>query len=463
MSEFRVRTRVSKIMEAHATTGRKLSTKEDVLAARHLFSSLHHLEHLAVLAAQRGNCVEGQLEDELVHREVFGELARMHGGVEPCPGPAQALIDYLAGLEGEMSLATLNVVAESWLDTVFHHLEKIDLAPSVFAAIEEDEARHTYGALQSARPDPDEVRPVVKELEKLLLEISASGTFMLPMAWFLGPAGVAEMGLSIARSHARACRHLQVEPDLRNMVISSRAARFLDRTAPKEFPANEWQRLKLENWKSNAPQLCFVDVPLDPAITNPAKLQAQMIHALGRILAREPHLRIVTRRDRLFQTDHPVVGLRSLYSDDHVITLYISRPERFRPRKIISLLNKQLKKIKSDPYEPYDGAIDIARDLAPLVPPNRCSVVVSYNGGYGGLYGTGPLSDMEGIPCSVTIGEPRWTMDPAPGTRHSEPIKPRFVTTVCVQMDHRVGDGRHVGLLAKSLTTEMPIVQREGL
>jgi len=83
---------------------------------------------------------------------------------------------------------------------------------------------------------------------------------MLPMAWFLGATGVANIGLCISRSHARACNHLRVEPSLEKLILSCRAARFLDRTAPQQIEANEWQRLKMEIWKTSAPQYCFVDM-----------------------------------------------------------------------------------------------------------------------------------------------------------------------------------------------------------
>lgn len=451
-----VEDRVERILTDYIGDDKRIDTRsgQNMLAARHLFSTLSHLEHLAELAAERGDCIEGQLEDERVHRIVFRRLAEIHGGLEPCPAPAQKLIDYISGLEGEMSLATLNLVAESWLDTVFHHLEGCSLARTVFESIEEDEARHTYGALQSARPDPEQIEPVLRDLEKLLIEISVSGEFMLPMAWFLGPAGVSRMGLDICRAHERACQHLGVSPDLYDLEVSCRAARFLDRTAPAPWPMNEWERLKFATFDKHAPQLCFVDA--ETRTENPVRLQAEIIHALGRILAREPELRKVQRAGSLFVTDHPVVGMRALYDDDRVITMFISRPERYNPRKLVGMLNKQLKRFKSKPYEPYDGPIAIAPHLSDLLPPNRCSVVISYNGKHGGLYGYGPLSEHEGIPCSVTIGEPHWK----PITEDGKSFCFKRVVTLCVQMDHRVGDGRHIGLLAKSLVTELDMIQR---
>jgi len=169
------------------------------------------------------------------------------------------------------------------------------------------------------------------------------------------------------------------------------------------------------------------------------------------------------RRDTLFRTDHPVIGLRALYDEDRVITMFVSRPEKSRPKKIIHLLNRQMKRIKSEPYEPYEGVINVAPQLKDLVPPQRCNIVVTYNGEFGGLFGVGPLSDMEGIPTSVTIGEPRWIMNATKVVDDVVHFDRKFVASICVQMDHRVGDGRHVGMLAKKLISEMKIVQAEGL
>ena len=462
----RVAERVAGIVASARASGLPMTQKEDVLAARHLFSTLSALERIAVLAAERGDGIPGQLEDEHVHRDGFAALAEMHGGLEEAPLPAQKLIDYLSDLEGEASLAALNVVAESWLETVFHHLGKAGVCDEVFKIVEDDEHRHAHDALALARPDPDEIEPVVRDLEKMLMEISMSGEFMLPMAWFLGPTGVANMGSDIAKSHARACEHLGVAPALRDLAMSCKIARILDRTKPTEVEMNEWERLKLETWHTVAPQYCVVDVETNTA--NLFKLQAQLVVAAGRVLARYPRLRNVVRRKQLYRTDHPCVGVRELYDPDRVITLFVSRPEKYSVRHVSKMLIKQKRRFLDEPYEPYRGPISTCAKLVDLMPPNRCSLVISCNASFGGLFGVGPLSEYEGVPASVTIGEVQMKPfmadpfdDPFSGqrVRYNDTVKWRQVVTLTVQLDHRVGDGKEIGWLASQLREELPRVQ----
>lgn len=424
----------------------------DRIAARHLFSILSRLEEIAVLAAERGDCVAGQLEDELVHREAFRRLASANGGFTSCPRPAAALISYLSRLSGEMSMATLNVVAESWLETVFESLAGCrGLASSVFKMVEDDEHRHSHAALSAARPDPSSSAPIIADLERLLTAIAVSPEFMAPMVWFLGAGGAADMGDKIRERHIVACEHLGVKPNLERLRRVCRAARLMDRSSPQLIEMNEWENLKVDTWHEPAPQLCFVDVAVGAA--QPAKILATAVTAVGRALTEWPKLRNVCRGDRLYRTRHPVIGVRELHGGDKVMTVYLTNPGRKGWRGTLSALARKRKKLLNKPYAPYWEPGSGLREMTEILPPSRCNAVVSSNGSHGGLFGVGPLSNVEGVPISITIGaaqvKPVWRGEWLPET----------TVTLCVQMDHRVGDGAEVGRLATEVKKHMEDVQ----
>ena len=421
---------------------------KDKLAARHLFSSLGHLESIAVIAAKRGDAIEGQYEDELVHMYTFFELADRLGGVVDPSEPVVKLVNYLESLEGEDSLAALNVVAESWLETVFESLADAGIASEMIEVIEEEEHRHCHDALENARPDPEAFEIVVRDLEQMLLKISYTAEFMLPLVHLMGQENVSNMGIAICDAHERGCKHLGIEPDLYDMRLASRALRMLQRTAPEPVDMNEWERTKVATWTDPAPQYCYFDLPLKD--TNPIKIQAKTIECIGRIMARYPKLKNVVRGDQIYRTDTPLIGLRALYDDERVMTLWVSRAHRKDWKDIVRILNRQKKKIKDEPYEPYHGVISLGKDLEELYPPHRSSCVVTYNGDFGGSFGTGPLSGIEGVPMIVTIGRPQ--MKPV---WDGEGFVPKLVATTCIMCDHRTLDGKDIGKMSDELIREM--------
>jgi hypothetical protein len=426
---------------------------DDILAGRYLFSHLAHLEDIAVLAAHRGNCIENQLEDELVHRKTFETIAEHFGGMVEPSYEIKQIMNYLMTLTGEDSLAALNVVAENWLETVFVSLYKSGLCTDMFKLIGEEEKRHSHEALEQARPDPDAFSEIVQDLEDMLTKISMSPEFMIPLHWFMGTENMALMGLKIAEKHEEACKHLGVQADLHALKVSSRSAKFLNRTAPVPVEMSDWEYVKQQTWDDHAPQYCFIEHEVKE--TNPLKLQAKLMEAAACVMKRHPRFRNVLRRGQIYRTDHPVIGMRTLYDDEQVLTLYVSRPEKKGWKGTIRNLAKTKRRVKEKPYEPYPGGVRLTPELKNLFPPNRCSLVVTYNGDWGGDFGVGPLSDMEGIPCSLTIGRIREIKDVEEDEFGLVYITKKKVSTFCLMMDHRTGDGKDIGLFLKETLREL--------
>ena len=410
------------------------------------------------MAAYKGDCIKDQLEDEVVHRETFRKIAESLGGMVEPSYEIKKIMKYLMTLEGEDSLAALNVVAESWLETVFVSLYKAGFCTKLFKQIGEEEARHSHEALELARPEPKAFEEVVRDLEEMLTHISMSPEFMIPLNWFLETENMSNMGLEIARRHEIACSHLGITPDLSDIKISSRSARFLDRTRPVPVEMSEWEMVKQQTWDNYAPQYCFIEHEVTEA--NPFKLQAKLMECAGRVMNRNPRLRNVLRNNQIYRTDHPVVGMRTLYDDEQVMTLYVSRPEKKGWKGCIHNMAKTKRRIKKKPYQPYQGGVRLTPELRILFPPNRCSLVITYNGDWGGDFGVGPLSDMEGIPCSLTVGrikkvvEPELIVEPVYGFSEYQ-FADKLKAVFCLQMDHRTGDGKDIGLFLTEILKEL--------
>lgn len=411
----------------------------DRTAARHLFSTLRHLEQIAVMAAERGDSIEGQLEDEYVHRGTFEALANRYGGLLPPCDEVQRLVDYLTAQEGDMSLAMLNVVAESWLETVFGHIGSWGYVDALMAVIEEDEERHVHDALEMAKPDPEQAEPTLRELEKMLSDIAQSAAFMLPLIYFGGEEAVCAMGMDLCAAHERGCRHLGIEPNTHQIRLFCRAQRLFARTKPEALEMHEGQVTLMRLYPELSPMLLWFDMPF--GTSNGGKIQAQVATALACILARYPELRTVTRRGQLYRVQDTTIALRTAFDEYRPANVFVTNGQYKIWQETLTQMRRRTKRLRAHTYRPVP---DLGNGLADLLPPSRCAVAVNFNGQFGGIGGTGPLSDIEGIPTLVTIGEPR-------------PAENGYVATVTILMDHRCGAGRHIGALKRELETELAL------
>ena len=405
----------------------------DRLAARHLFSEFCHLETIAVMAAERGDAIEGQLEDEHVHHETFRRLAEMFGGlVEPCE-EIQDLIDFLTGLEGEASLAALNVTAESWLETVFDHVAEWGVCDDLMRSIEEDEERHVHDALDLARPPAEVIRPIMQTLERMLERIAVAPAFMLPLIYFGGESRVCDMGEGLCAAHERACSHLGIESRTHRVRLLCRSQRIWSRRKPDPVELGPWDLTKMRLWSEPSPMMLWFEA--DVGRVNGYQLQAKTVGALARLLQLYPRLRFVTRRGQLWRAKEPIVAVRGLYDDRAVMNVFIPGAENRTWRGVLSQMNRRFKRARRVDYHPLPAMPD---GLDKLLPPSRVAAAVNYNGIHGGIGGTGPLSDVEGIPILVTLGE---VVDGR--------------VTITILMDHRVGDGQDIGCLKHGLLKEL--------
>jgi hypothetical protein len=403
-------------------------------AARLLFSLLAHVETVAIVAAQRGGGVREQLEDELVHHESFKRIAEQLGGLEPRFPELQELISYIDSLEGDVSLAILNIVAEGWIANVFRSIASWRyLSPELWQIVGAEEERHCHEALEMARPDPEQTLPYLRQIEEHIYEVGRHPRFLLPLSFLGGVENVARMGLGSVEQHRRACAHLGVEPgeEVRDMEKSCRAA--LLQPLPEEVEPNAFQVSAMRMWKQPAPITDFVSVHLPGSH---ADREARVVQALAAVLARYPELNRTVAAGKLYRPPRVRIGVRRLYDNaDLITTVYVADPHRLSVGLIKARLRRRMERIREHPYEP---APDLT-GLEQFLPGPACVATVSYCAHFGVEHGQTAFSPWEGSTISLGVGQ-----DPTDPDR----------LILGITCDHRVFGGRHVGLLVREIKKE---------
>lgn len=410
-------------------------------ALRYLFTSLFYLEAIAQLAAERGRGIPGQVEDEIVHGKTFGALAEAFGGLESCPSSIQELTLFIEALDGELSLAVLNIVAETWLENVFRHIGKWGIAPSMFQAIADEERRHSHEALQLAKPEPGEAKPFIRELERLLYSIILDPYFTFPLAFLSGVRAMGYLNKSITEGHISACEALGVQPSaaLHEVVRCGNDA-IMD-ARPASLQLTPWEASAF-NVTFQGPIVAYLDTPYRGP-KDRAFVEAVVLWALSTALGTHPRLNrsLNVARQEIYQCKDVQVGVRRLYDTlGDVMTV-----------PIVNGFRRDLQELKKDVrgrsirqrMMPYPQTPDLT-PLARIIPPPRISATLVNMMGSGIERGRAALADMEGASISVGIASiedlpTRWVLGLTKWVPHIR---------LSVVMDHRCHNGKELGLLA---------------
>lgn len=433
-----------------------------------MMSEFYYLEEIAVMAALKGDQIPGQLEDEFSHRESFRLIADHYGGLQAPSDEVVELLSYLDEQQGAMSIAMLNIVGESWLETVFDAASTWGYFDEFFEIIREEEERHVHDAWNLELPPPEEVEPVVRDLEKLLGNIMASYKFTLPMVYVCGAKEASKVGVGICKAHEKACAHLGITDDVKEIEASCRAQIIQFSNLPEKLEMNNWEKTRVNLWREPAPMVGFYKCRF--LSKNSVKNTLLMVQAACRVLDIAPEFKKVVRNNQLYQTKKSVVGFRFRYDEDHISNVFIEGASKYTLRKLISRSNKIMKKIRAKEFVeiPYFG------EYLQLMPPSRCPVSINYNDGFG-FNVHGPLNNVEGIPIQVMVGqlEPKIiynqqdldNISTQNGTGSMNPVfqnlrhHVEYEATVSVTMDHRVGDGKDISKFGRLLYEQLNKIQ----
>ena len=399
-------------------------------AERRAFCNLADLESIAVLAAQRGDGVAGQLEDELRHRALFVCEAELRGGYAPRQSPAlNDLSDYLNGLDGNDSLLALNVVAERWLANIMAVLARRGFAEELLADIEIDERRHCAIAPVVFI----NAETIIGDLERLLKRLTNDPQFIAPFAPLIGADGLIEMGRAVCDAHEAACTLIGIRPQLRQIRAQMSVWAGGLRRLPIPVEMSAWQTAKQTMWQDSNEAALIFQSPLQTGSAAPAKVQAVVVAALGRVLARMPEARLVARGGQLYAAGDPSIAVRCTHNDGQVESVIIRQPNRLGWREIVRVLNIRIKRLRKADYKPPPDT----RGVEDMLLPSPVVASVTLVPGVAGLRGYGPFVSAEGLPLAVTIG----------GAENGKHM-------ITMRYDHRCGDGDLVNRLMAATIAE---------
>lgn len=406
---------LSRIALYRSAIGELATDAREALAQRHLFSMLAHLEQIAVWAAERGDGVDGQLEDELLHQRIFTEVAGLYGGMIEAPPAVRSLMERLEGYSGASGAVALNLVAERWLETVFAHMT--GRHAGLFSVVEMDERRHVEG-MQPTSVD----EWIIRDVERGLAELAMSPSYLLPMTELFGAAAVARLGRACIRRHRAFCESVGIEADMSDLESVCRVRdEGIDRVE-----LNAWQASRLHLWDRPAEMRCSIRIE---APESESVCEAMLVHRLSGILAREPALNR-TIRGGLWAPHDAWVGVRRSHDGDMLLTVPVRGAHRRSPRAVRREIVRRLRRMRA---KAYVAPPDVG-ELSVLLPPQNIAATVSMVGAFGVQSGTGPLIDNEGVGIALFVGA--WDG----GFRE-----------VGITMDHRAFDGRDAGYLCREL------------
>jgi hypothetical protein len=426
-------------------------------AARWLWIMLHYLEAIAVKAADMGAGIAGQLEDELVHQELFRRLAVEYGGMGPAGPEIARMIHYIGALQGPIATVALNVVGEHWLERVFHNLATDGFGAEMFRTIEEDEHRHASEAMVLPVPDPTELAVVMPALERMLYDSAMSPHYLAPLAFMRGEPLVWKMGREAVIAHGGACRHLGVEPAacVRRLGLLCRTMlKRGNRVRPVRTPKT-WRisAARLDDRPASIGGWTSIDLP---AGDDHDDVEARVLRALYRTIEAHPELNVTYRAGRFYIPPRIKIGVRRRHSRGNIMTVYGTGFGKMTVAQVKTMFRVRAAALRKMAYEP----VPELGELGPILPPSVAIAAVSYCGarepgqkwatGSGIERGWTALLPPEGLSFSLGIGEPAWVPVAAAQCEGAR-IDVRRRVEVGITIDHRVLDGRHLALLSNGL------------
>ena len=398
------------------------------IAARRLYSTLAQLEYIAVLAAERGDGVDGQLEDELVHRGVFTQLAQQLGGVCVANKETRNLVKKLELMTGPQSLLLLNIVAETWLETVFDELAKPGWGSELFAAVEEDEARHVAHAWASNLPDATGLLSDLSDIEHALASIALSLAFILPIRHLRGDEFCGNMGLAAIKNHEKVCGKLGVTPGkvINKLKSFSRGIRMMPQ--PEMVEPSPGRLSLMRASKTPFTMDSIIEVRNKHSFS-----LSSLIIACSQMLSDHEELRHVMRGDCLYRHRNPAVFVRAKMTTG-IRSIWLKDPCKYNSKQITKQLRKQYVRLAERKHYPMPEL----GDMEALLPPAQAALAVTDISQWGFDNGTTPLVPAEGVPIVITLG-----------------MITKEKITISFTMDHRVFDASDMGLVRDSLVRQL--------
>ncbi|MGB1697683.1 MAG: 2-oxo acid dehydrogenase subunit E2 [Thermoplasmatota archaeon] len=377
-----------------------------------------------------------QLVDEVFHSVLFVRIAHelaLPDSMPPAPSPAaEELLDLIRSEEDWEASVTLLNLAECWIENLFRHAARWEVAPDVFRTVLADEARHVEEAFEAADAD------AVERMEAGLMALFQEPRVSLAMNELAGTERYVNMVNGLQRTHRNHLKKLGLSPGPAWEMFEQEI----------ELPELELAtKLPQTPWRASAAKLWHT--PRDPTMQGdfdllvdkvPKKLLTPFVVAtVGRAWAKHPELNRVFAKGRTWQLPRVNVGVRVLVNDQ-LATVVVTDADKRSLSDISQAILDGVKDLEAR-HKPDDAPIDDS--LYELIDPgvHSFAVAISNPGKFGMVRGAGALSGHISPSTDISVGQRRRI-----GLKH-------HVNFGCLQ-DHRVFDGREAGVAMRAIQAE---------
>ena len=462
--------------------GLPFELKKDKLFYIHTFSFLAQLEVLAIqvplkFESKMSNPIfkqrmRTQLLDELFHGLIFTKIVYLLCEPYASPPPYNENIEQFCDFIRkedcpQIAVVLLNLIAEGWIEELFHAFRKQNIANTVFDVILEDEHRHVCEAdlyCEIGLPDTKVVIPKLEHMEELLFtNICLQYKYMMSLRALLGKQGIRDYFECSNKKYIHQLNKIGLTPGRKwLMLIQARDILFqyLDKytSSHHKIDLTPMRKIFMNMWSE----------PRDPTMVSQFNVNIScldifnkkfpqetltmlMLQAISQSLHHHGMLQFLVHRE-LYQSQQAYVSLvvKLPNCHDHFGSIVFSNaniatPQAlfFETRQIVKLMAYCYKKREElDTRYPHLKQIsdkayaEFSQSVYPHPEMANASVSLTNLGGLGYTHVKSPLLKNEALKFTLLDVERKQVWNKKTNTFEIQDLLP-----VSVSADHRVADG----------------------
>lgn len=342
-------------LDALFHNGLPLKLEHNQVLYAHIFGMLTQLEVVAVqiplkflseLTTHKDleQRMRQQLVDEIFHTAAFlkiaNELAMPHAYPPSCCPGIERLCSFIVDEPDVRTVVImLNLIAEGWIEQLFDVLHQSGVAPTVFAAIMEDEKRHVaeaelYQVL--GIPDKQHMQRKLSQLEEeMITNVIFKPKNTLALSAVIGVEGCYQLMRQINDKHTEQIAKLDLHPhylwDYFMEHVPEIMEFYHDHRADKPVPLTSTRKMLIAAWDN--PQNPTMSSEFSIDITRLGFFEKKFprdtvtglaLQALSQSLSDNPHWRRYICNNEIFEADAAYTGLVVKLPDrpDHLGTIF---------------------------------------------------------------------------------------------------------------------------------------------
>lgn len=463
--------------------GLPFELKHDKLFYIYSFSLLAQLEVLAIQVPLKFELklsnpvfrqqLHAQLLDEIFHGIVFTKIVYMLCAPYAMPPAYNEDIEILCNFIRhedcpKVALMLLNLIAEGWIEEIFHCMHQRDIAPKVFATIIADERRHVSEAdlyRDVGIPDMNIVEEKLAYIEELLLNnVFLQYKYSSAFALLLGTEGMIAFLQALDKKHSEQLKKIKLQPSeswKTSMQVAYDLLPYVQDYARKSHPLpfSPIRKVLMTQWKNPSDPSMVGEFNLNISCLDffnkafpPETITVLLLQAVSLGLTTDPTFRSYLSHCQLYVTDESYTGLvvKLPGCGDHMGTIIFEnchllsiRQLSAKIRNILKMMvfcykkREQLEKSYPDLASVFDQTIEeIASGVYPYPMPGNSVTSVSNIGFCGYTRAKSPLRTNEALKFTLLAVDRKMVWN-----QNSRAFEEQDILPVSISADHRIFDG----------------------